>query len=302
MENTALIPRNLTLPNGGTFQVMQRMSDEYINVTQICKAAGKDWKHYYHNQSSQKFIKAIERSVGNPTNPLVQSIVTGPNEYRGTWACKEIAIDVARWCCPEFAVQVMKWTVAIMEGDINTIIPEVVKNHDALKHTTTLVAVKTTSDKRKRRMEEREAEIMRLEEMELTIKKQRLQLENKIEQHDEKIQQQDEKIQETKELVENLQKILNKYPRYKEMKHFVEIATENNVPAKASIFPDYITKNVKDPENWIFIPVKDKLNWSGTGYSQIKIKFTGYMKFKYQEHGDRLAYYLIPIEEWNLFI
>jgi len=53
----------------------------------------------------------------------------------GTWVCKEVAVHLAAWCCPAFAVQVDKWTVAIIEGDIEKIIPVVVQNHDEINGT-----------------------------------------------------------------------------------------------------------------------------------------------------------------------
>ena len=41
--------------------------DGYINVTKLCKAGGKEYKHWKANKESEAVIKAIERSVGKTT-------------------------------------------------------------------------------------------------------------------------------------------------------------------------------------------------------------------------------------------
>jgi KilA-N domain len=40
---------------------------------------------------------------------LIQTITTGPNEERGTWAHPRVAIHCAMWCSAMFAVQVTSW-------------------------------------------------------------------------------------------------------------------------------------------------------------------------------------------------
>ena len=94
----------------------QRAADGYINATAMCKAASKQWGHYYGNGGTKAFLAELERSIGNPMNPVVQSVVTGPNEHRGTWVHPQVAVNLAQWLSPEFAVKVSQWVVDWMTG------------------------------------------------------------------------------------------------------------------------------------------------------------------------------------------
>jgi len=89
--------------------ISQRARDGYINATAMCKAAGKELKHYNENKGSAEFVEELSRSVGIPTDLLIQVIRTGPNELRGTWVHPYIAVNLATWLSPAFAVHVAKW-------------------------------------------------------------------------------------------------------------------------------------------------------------------------------------------------
>jgi len=89
--------------------VSQRIRDGYVNATAMCKAGGKELKHYNENLASAEFAEELSRSVGIPTDLLAQVIRTGPNEFRGTWVHPHITIHLAQWISARFAVQVAKW-------------------------------------------------------------------------------------------------------------------------------------------------------------------------------------------------
>jgi hypothetical protein len=89
--------------------IVMREEDGYINVSELCKAGGKAFKHWNVNDRSKAFLTVLKRSVGIPTDLLISSIMTGPNETRGTWAHPQVAINIAQWISPEFDVQVSKW-------------------------------------------------------------------------------------------------------------------------------------------------------------------------------------------------
>jgi hypothetical protein len=89
--------------------VGQRASDGYINATAMYQAAGKQWKHYHENQTTREFFVALAGSVGIPTDLLTSTIMTGPNEQRGSWVHPRVAIHLAMWCSAEFAVHVTGW-------------------------------------------------------------------------------------------------------------------------------------------------------------------------------------------------
>lgn len=87
--------------------------DGYLNATAMCKAAGKEWKHYNFLQGTSEFLAELSRSVGIPTDVLVVAITTGLNEGRGTWVHPQVAYNLAQWCSPAFAVKVTEWIADI---------------------------------------------------------------------------------------------------------------------------------------------------------------------------------------------
>lgn len=96
--------------------IQQRATDGYINATAMCRAAGKEWNHYHANASTKAFLTALQGSPEIPGDPVVQQIMTGPNETRGTWVHPHVAINLAQWLSPEFAVKVSQWVADWMSG------------------------------------------------------------------------------------------------------------------------------------------------------------------------------------------
>lgn len=96
--------------------IHQRSEDGYINATAMCKVAGKLWGHYRSIANTDAFLVALSRSIGIPIDVIVQSIITGPNEARGTWVHPQVAIHLAQWLSPEFAVKVTEWVYDWMSG------------------------------------------------------------------------------------------------------------------------------------------------------------------------------------------
>jgi hypothetical protein len=94
--------------------IQQRAADGYINATAMCKAAGKEWSSYY--RSAGDFITALERSLQIRRDLIIQSIMTGTNDVRGTWVHPQVAINLATWLSGDFAVQVSQWVFDWMSG------------------------------------------------------------------------------------------------------------------------------------------------------------------------------------------
>lgn len=107
----ALIPHKV----GGEI-ISQRSKDGYINATAMCKAAGREFKHYNENRTSREFRQELAKSVGIPADHLVQVISTGPNALRGTWVHPRIAVHLAQWLSSRFAVMVSGWVYDWMSG------------------------------------------------------------------------------------------------------------------------------------------------------------------------------------------
>ena len=113
-EQLPLIPHESPV---STDIIYQRAFDGYVNATALCQACGKRIGHYLENTTTKEFIRELSRSVGIPTDQLIQTIDTGVNEYRGTWVHPQIAINLGQWASPRFAVEVSKWIFDWMKGD-----------------------------------------------------------------------------------------------------------------------------------------------------------------------------------------
>jgi len=94
------------------------MSDGYLNATAMCKANGKEWKHYFETDRAHKYLDALSGSVGIPTHQLFSSITAGPNNGRGTWVHPQVAVDLARWISAPFAVWMDGWFLESTENPV----------------------------------------------------------------------------------------------------------------------------------------------------------------------------------------
>lgn len=95
----------------------QRAYDGYVNATAICKSVGKTLSHYLENKTTQDFLNELSMSLGIPRDLLVQKIMHGRNELRGTWVHPQIALNLGQWASPKFAVLISKWVLEWMSGN-----------------------------------------------------------------------------------------------------------------------------------------------------------------------------------------
>lgn len=96
--------------------VTLRQKDGYINATAMCKAAGREFKHYNENKQTKSFLAELSAEVGIPTSALIQSLSGGTPSLQGTWVHPQVAISLAQWCSPRFAVRVSKWVYDWLSG------------------------------------------------------------------------------------------------------------------------------------------------------------------------------------------
>ena len=108
-EKQSLQPLNLT----DNYTIEYREEDGYINVSNLCKAGGKEFKHWNSIEKTKAFLKVLSSSVGIPTNDLIK-YKTGSNSERATWVHPQVAINIAQWISPEFDVKVSGWVYEIM--------------------------------------------------------------------------------------------------------------------------------------------------------------------------------------------
>jgi hypothetical protein len=99
------------------YQLEYRDTDGYINITNLCKAGGKQFKHWNSIDKTKKFLDVLSREVGIPTSELVK-VGTGSKYEKDinnlTWSHPQVAINIAQWISPEFDVLVSKWVYEIM--------------------------------------------------------------------------------------------------------------------------------------------------------------------------------------------
>ncbi len=77
--------------------------DGYINGTQLCHAANKQFKHWNENKKSKAFINLISLSSGISRNNLIKYT------NKITWVHPQIAMNIAKWISPEFDVKITQW-------------------------------------------------------------------------------------------------------------------------------------------------------------------------------------------------
>lgn len=52
---------------------------------------------YLDSKTTSSFLAELSRSTGIPVDLLVQKIMTGPNDFRGTWVHPQVAINLGQW-------------------------------------------------------------------------------------------------------------------------------------------------------------------------------------------------------------
>jgi hypothetical protein len=78
--------------------IEQRGEDSYVNLTQLCKAGGKDLFDYLRQDSTKEYIEALSVDtgiLGIADSAKVSSLVN--RSRKGTWAHPMVAIDCAQW-------------------------------------------------------------------------------------------------------------------------------------------------------------------------------------------------------------
>jgi hypothetical protein len=109
ITSQSLEPLNLS----DNYTIEYREEDGYINVTNLCNAGGKQFKHWNSIDKTKAFLKVLSSSVGISTNELIK-YKSGSNSERATWVHPQVAINIAQWISPEFDVKVSGWVYEIM--------------------------------------------------------------------------------------------------------------------------------------------------------------------------------------------
>ena len=81
--------------------------DGYVNVTLLCKAAGKDINKWKENKSSKELISSFSSLTGILVSKILKINRVEKTQY--TFAHPDIAIQIAQWCHSSFAMQVSRY-------------------------------------------------------------------------------------------------------------------------------------------------------------------------------------------------
>jgi hypothetical protein len=159
------------------YQIKQR-EDGYLNATEMCKVGGKKLSHYNENIQTNEYLNALSTSIGIPADLLIEKIMTGINENRGTWVHPRVAIHLAQWVSPQFAVQVTDWVLRFMSGDL-TLVSEIVQRHDEVNDSKSEILITTMSnqlDEYKTQIKSMETQVNSLNKVKDELKKQIIQM------------------------------------------------------------------------------------------------------------------------------
>lgn len=83
-------------------------ADGYINATQLCKAGGKQFNHWYSLDGTGELIRTLEEEILNPDISGIKIVETKSGRYGGSWIHPDLAIQLAQWISPKFAVRVSR--------------------------------------------------------------------------------------------------------------------------------------------------------------------------------------------------
>jgi len=107
-----------------------RLSDGFINATQLCKAGNKRFNNWYQLNHTKEFINELSTETGKLVSDLVV-IKKGGNDKtsQGSWVHPDIGVQLASWISPKFAIRVSRWVREIVSTGTTQFIP---KSNDEL--------------------------------------------------------------------------------------------------------------------------------------------------------------------------
>jgi hypothetical protein len=99
---------------GSGYIIEHRDEDGYINVTNLCKAGEKQFKHWKSIEKTKAFLHVLSSEVGIPTSELIKLGTGSVHKTSQTWVHPQVAINIAQWISPRFDVKVSGWVYEVM--------------------------------------------------------------------------------------------------------------------------------------------------------------------------------------------
>lgn len=93
----------------------------YANATSMCKAFGKEVKHWLANESTKELINEVSSEVGIPTSQLILIKKGNSSQFeQGTWIHEELILELASWLSIKFRRWCQKQIATLLrEGNVS---------------------------------------------------------------------------------------------------------------------------------------------------------------------------------------
>jgi hypothetical protein len=82
--------------------------DGYINLNQLCKSGGKQFRKWKENKRSKIFLTYLSEYTGISTKNLIVYEINSPTD-KANWGHPKVATYVAQWISVEFSVKISIW-------------------------------------------------------------------------------------------------------------------------------------------------------------------------------------------------
>ena len=151
--------------------IRQRLSDGYLNATDMCKANGKFYGHYIDNNQTKEYLNELSSDIGIPISELIEIKRGGVANQQGTWVHPYISIHLSQWLSPKLAVLISKWVFRYINGDL-TLIDEIKQNNQLVNRELESI---------KKQLEKKEKLLLAKDKDFLLIQNKILQLKEKVE-------------------------------------------------------------------------------------------------------------------------
>ncbi len=107
--------------------IQNRINDNYINATQLCKAGNKNFNDWYILESTKQLINELEKTIiiSNEEFAILGNNIHNffiDKNNQDIWIHPDLAIQLAQWISPVFAIQISKWirdTISKKEFELN---------------------------------------------------------------------------------------------------------------------------------------------------------------------------------------
>lgn len=87
------------------FEINQRVSDGYINATEMCDVCSKDFADYTEIRFTKRFLRELSHEIHVDKSDLIQN----DDNNEDMWVHPRVAINLAQWVSPKLAVLVPMW-------------------------------------------------------------------------------------------------------------------------------------------------------------------------------------------------